>query len=86
MCVTVSFCSHFKDLPGRAQVSETAPEGSTLADLFERLSVRFPQLGAMRKSTLMAVRVDYQVWSYVWKPGDEASIFLPVQEDRATRA
>ena len=79
MRVTVSFYSYFKDLTGCAQVAETLPEGSTLNDLFRQLADRFPKLAAMRKSTLMSVGVDYQDGSYVLKPGDEVSLFPPVQ-------
>jgi molybdopterin converting factor small subunit len=79
MRVTVCFYSYFKDLTGCAQVAESLPEGSTLDDLFKQLAVRFPKLAAMRKSTLMAVGVDYQDPSCTLKAGDEISLFPPVQ-------
>ena len=79
MRVTVSFYSYFRDLTGCAQVVETLPAGSTLDDLFRQVAVRFPKLAAMRKSTLMAVGVDYQDRSCVLKDGDEVSLFPPVQ-------
>jgi len=79
MQVTVCFYSYFKDLTGCAQVAEALPEGSTLDDLFKQLAVRFPKLAAMRKSTLMAVGVDYQDRSCVLQAGDEVSLFPPVQ-------
>ncbi len=79
MNVTVCFYSYFKDLTGCAQVAETLPDGSTLEDLLQRIAARFPKLAAMRKSTLVAVGVDYQDTSYVLKPGDEISLFPPVQ-------
>jgi molybdopterin converting factor small subunit len=79
MHVTVCFYSYFKDLTGCAQVAEILPEGSTLDDLFKQLAARFPKLAAMRKSTLMAVGVDYQDRSCVLKAGDEVSLFPPVQ-------
>ncbi len=77
--VTVSFYSYFKDLAGCAQVAETMPAGSTLGDLLQKIVARFPKLDAMRKSTLMAVGVDYQDRSYVLRSGDEVSLFPPVQ-------
>jgi molybdopterin converting factor small subunit len=79
MRVTVSFYSYFRDLTGCAQVVETLPEDSTLDDLFVQLAIRFPKLAAMRKSTLMAVGVDYQDRSCTLKAGDEVSLFPPVQ-------
>ena len=71
MRVTVSFYSYFRDLTGCTQLVETLPEGSTLDDLLTQLALRFPKLAAMRKSTLMAVGVDYQDRSCVLKAGDE---------------
>ncbi len=79
MRVTVSFYSWFKDLTGCAQFSETVSEGATLGELVEKLTVQFPKLGAMRRSMLMAVDVDYQNASYILKEGDEVSLFPPVQ-------
>jgi molybdopterin synthase catalytic subunit len=79
MQVIVNFYSYLKDLTGCAQLKETIPEGSTLEDCFKTLSSRFPKLGAMDKSVLMAVGVDYQERSFLLKPGDEVSFFPPVQ-------
>ena len=79
MRVTISFYSYFKELTGSAEVVETLPEGSTLEDLFNRLGSRFPKLGAMQKSTLMAVGLDYQPRTYVLREGDQVSLFPPVQ-------
>jgi molybdopterin converting factor small subunit len=79
MSVTVSFYSYFKDLTGCARTTESVPQGSTLSDLYERLSARFPKLAAMKKSTLMAVGVEYRERGYVLQEGDEVSLFPPVQ-------
>ncbi len=79
MSVTVCFYSYVKDLTGHAQTEETVPEGATLNDLFKQLTKRFPKLGGMEKSLLLAVGVDYQPRSYVLKAGDEVSLFPPVQ-------
>ena len=79
MQVTVCFYSYFKDLTGCARVTEALPEGSTLDDLFHKVAVHFPKMAGMRKSTLMAVGVDYQDGRYVLKSGDEVSLFPPVQ-------
>jgi molybdopterin converting factor small subunit len=76
---TVHFYSYFKDLTGCVQTTETLAEGSTLGALHERLMARFPELAAMRKSTLLAVGVDYQPRDYVLREGDEVSLFPPVQ-------
>jgi molybdopterin converting factor small subunit len=79
MSVTVSFYSYFKELTGCAQTTENLPDGSTLNDLYQKLAARFPKMGAMQKSTLIAVGVEYQERAYVLKEGDEVSLFPPVQ-------
>jgi molybdopterin converting factor small subunit len=77
--VRVHFYSYFKDLAGAAEVSESVPSESTLAELLQVLFARFPKLAAMRKSALVAVGVDYQTGGYVLQEGDEVSLFPPVQ-------
>jgi len=79
MRVKVLFHSYFKDLTGCAATDEVLPDGLTLGDLHEKLAAQFPKLGAMRKSTLLAVGVDYQPRDCVLKDGDEVSLFPPVQ-------
>jgi len=79
MCISVCFHSYFKDLTGCARTTETVPESSTIESLYQKLVERFPRLAAMRKSTLIAVGVEYQPGSYVLNEGDEVSLFPPVQ-------
>lgn len=79
MQIAVQFYSYFKELTGCARSDEAMPEGSTLGELHDKLVVRFPKLAAMKKSTLIAVGVDYQLRDYVLKEGDEVSLFPPVQ-------
>ena len=79
MEVTVHFYSYFKDLTGCAETRQNAREGQTLGELLDDLSRQFPKLAAMRKSMLVAVGVDYQTRNYPLKPGDEVSLFPPVQ-------
>lgn len=79
MVVSVHFYSFFKDLAGCAETTADLAEGSTLNDLFQHLTARFPKLTAMQKCALIAVGVEYQPRGYVLKPGDEVSLFPPVQ-------
>jgi molybdopterin converting factor small subunit len=79
MTVPVHFYSYFKDLAGCAQTTITLPVQSTIHDLVRQLCARFPQWAAMQKSALIAVGVEYQGRDYVLKPGDEVSLFPPVQ-------
>ena len=77
--VTVNFYSFFKDLAGCSSCAQALPQGGTLADLLKILIERFPKLGPMQKSMLMAVGVEYQARTYVLSSGDEVSLFPPVQ-------
>lgn len=79
MQVTVQFYSYFKDLTGCSAVGQELPPGSTLGDLVDQLGGRFPKLGALRKSMLAAVGVEYQQRAYVLQDRDEVSLFPPVQ-------
>jgi molybdopterin converting factor small subunit len=79
MQVVVCFHSYFKNLTGCARTTEDLPPGSTLGELYKKLTLRFPKLAAMQNSTLMAVGLDYQLRSYVLKEADEVSLFPPVQ-------
>jgi molybdopterin converting factor small subunit len=79
MQITVQFHSYFKDLTGCGRTVETVAAGCTLGELHGKLAARFPKLGAMQKSTLLAVGVDYQPRDYVLRDGDEVSLFPPVQ-------
>ena len=79
MQVSVQFFSYFKELTGCGQVTEALPDGSTLGDLHDKLMRGFPKLEAMRRSTLIAVGMDYQPRDYVLRDGDEVSLFPPVQ-------
>ena len=79
MSVTICFYSYFKDLTGCANTTETLSDGSTLNDLLKRIAARYPKLGEMRNSMLIAVGVDYQPRDYVLKEGDQVSFFPPVQ-------
>jgi len=79
MQIKISFYSYFKELTGCGGTTETMPPGSTLGDLVKQLGTRFPKLGALSKSMLMAVGVEYQTRDYVLHANDEVSLFPPVQ-------
>jgi molybdopterin converting factor small subunit len=79
MRVPVHFYSYLKEITGCAETVETLAAGSTIHNLLEQLIQRFPKLGALQNSTLVAVGVEYQGKSYVLKEGEEVSLFPPVQ-------
>lgn len=79
MRIQVHFYSYFKELTGCAATTESFARETTLGVLHDQLMARFPKLLAMKRSTLLAVGVDYQTRDYVLKEGDEVSLFPPVQ-------
>jgi len=79
MHIVVHFYSYFKDLTGCAETTATLPAGSKIDDLLKQLAPRYPELDAMKRSTLIAVGVEYQARDYVLHEGEEVSLFPPVQ-------
>ena len=79
MRIQVCFHSYFKDLTGCAQTVADLRADGTLNELHDQLMAKFPKLVPMKKSTLIAVGVNYQSRDYVLKDGDEVSLFPPVQ-------
>jgi len=79
MKVPVTFYSYFKELTGCGSTEVEAAEGTSLGELVGLLEAQFPRLVAMRKSTLIAVGVEYQDRNYRLQAGDEVALFPPVQ-------
>jgi molybdopterin synthase sulfur carrier subunit len=79
MVVRVIFFSYFKELAGTGGLDIEVTAGVTLGELVDSLLQRYPRLEPMRNSMLKAVGVDYQDAFYVLRPGDEVSLFPPVQ-------
>ena len=79
MQIRIHFYSYFKELTGCAEATENLQPGQKIEDLLKLLIARFPKLGGMQNSTLIAVGVDYQSRKYVLQEGDEVSLFPPVQ-------
>ena len=79
MIIKTFFHSYFKELAGCSEtVSELEP-GSSIADLLKLLYRQFPRLEEMKRSTLIAVGLEYQKGDYPLREGDEVSLFPPVQ-------
>lgn len=79
MLIPVHLWSYFRDLAGTAKLEVEIPDGASIADLLAHVYERHPRLSPLRNSTLIAVGVDYQGPAYVLRPGDDVSLFPPVQ-------
>lgn len=79
MKVPVHLWSYFRDLAGTARMEVDLPADATVGDLLDAVHRAHPDLAGLRKSTLIAVGVDYQRPDYRLRDGDEVSLFPPVQ-------
>lgn len=79
MHIAVRFWSYFADLAGTETVTLDLPVASTVRDALEKIHREFPRLAPAKKSTLVAVGVDYAPPEQVLRENDELSLFPPVQ-------
>jgi molybdopterin converting factor small subunit len=79
MKIRVNFYSYLREHAGCAETESDISPGCTLGELHDQLLARFPKLAPMKRSTLLAVGVDYQPRDYVLNDRDEVSLFPPVQ-------
>ncbi|MCX6860360.1 MAG: MoaD/ThiS family protein [Verrucomicrobia bacterium] len=79
MTIPVTFWSYFAELAGCSETVVTVSEPTTVDGLLASLYQAHPALAELRRSTLIAVGVEYQDGGYVLKPGDHVSLFPPVQ-------
>jgi len=77
--IKIHFYSYFKDLTGCETTVVSIPEGTVLSEVHETLMAKFPKLAAMKKSTLIAVGVNYELPGHILREGEEVSLFPPVQ-------
>ena len=79
MTIQVTFWSYFAELAGCSETVVTVSEATSVDGLLSILYQAHPALAELRRSTLIAVGVEYQDGEYVLKPGDHVSLFPPVQ-------
>ena len=79
MRIPVHFWSYFADLAGVGRAELVLSDTATVGDALAEVAVRFPKWAVVRKSTLVAVGVEYAEPNQQLRPGDELSLFPPVQ-------
>lgn len=77
--IKVNFFSYFKDLTGCEATRIDLEEGATLEQAMEMVREKFPKLESMKRSTLVAVGLEYVATDHVLSEGEEISLFPPVQ-------
>ena len=79
MKITVQFFSYLKELAGTSEHAFDVHDSVTVDELLAVIYQQFPRLEPLRKSTLVAVGVEYQRRDYQLHEGDLVSLFPPVQ-------
>lgn len=77
--IKVNFFSYCKDLTGCESSLIQLEEGTTLDQAMEAIRTQFPKLESMKRSTLVAVGLEYVDPEYTLSTGEEISLFPPVQ-------
>jgi molybdopterin converting factor small subunit len=54
------------------------PDPRTVAGVFEKLTLQWPEVEFLRSSLLIAVNYEYANWDTSLKEGDEVAFFPPV--------
>ena len=76
--VKVIFFGRIRELVGRSEDLEEAPDGATIADLFDRYAARYPQLVAFRSSLVASRNQEFAAWETPVAPGDVIAFLPPV--------
>lgn len=79
MTIHVIYWSWFGELAGSDREEYELTAGSSLGDLLERIRQRHPRFEEVRRSTLVAVGLEYRGEDHRLVSGDEVSLFPPVQ-------
>jgi len=78
MRVRVQLFAALYEALGQREVSLEVPEGTSLAQLYQRLCAAFPPLAQYAERLLFAVNADYAPPTYRLQEGDEVALIPPV--------
>ena len=79
MKLRIQLYSYFKEIAGAPFVDVELSEAATVSEMLDEIGRLHPRLGEARRSTLVAVGVEYASQEQTLKQGDEVSLFPPVQ-------
>ena len=74
----VLFFGRVRELTGFAEEIAEAPQGATLADLFEQYTARFPKLLGFRACLVASRNQEFAAWDTPLATGDEIAFLPPV--------
>lgn len=76
--VKVLFFGRIRELTGITEESVELPEGTTLAELFDRYQKRFPALSGFRSSLVASRNQEFAAWETPLSSGDDIAFLPPV--------
>jgi molybdopterin converting factor subunit 1 len=76
--VKVLFFGRVRELAGISEESTEVANGTTLADLFERYTIRFTELAAFRPSLVASRNQEFVPWNTPVADGDTIAFLPPV--------
>jgi molybdopterin converting factor subunit 1 len=76
--VHVRLFARYRELAGTGTLELDVPANSTALDVFDHVADRFPDMRAMRASTLMAVDADFVRPETELRDGEELALMPPV--------
>jgi molybdopterin converting factor subunit 1 len=85
MQVQVRLFARYRELAGTGSLSLDVPENSTALEVFDHVAARYPDMRAMRASTLMAVDQEFVKPSTELRDGEELALMPPVSGGSAER-
>lgn len=74
----VRLFARYRELAGTGELELDVPDRSTALDVFDRVAERFPDMRAMRASTLMAIDADFVRPDTELRDGEELALMPPV--------
>ena len=74
----VLFFGRVREITGFAEEIVEAPQGATLADLFEQYAARFPKLLGFRASLVASRNQEFAAWDTPLAADDEIAFLPPV--------
>ena len=77
--VRAELYSSLKEIVDASVIELSLPENATVANLFEQLKKRYPELGDFDKSVLFGMGVEFVDRNHEIKDGDTIAIMPPVQ-------
>ena len=79
MQVTVRYLATHKELAGTGREVLDVPEGTTVADLMDRLLAIHPSLKDLRRDTIVSVNRGLGTDEIVLGEGDDVALFPPIE-------